>query len=112
MNFNNSSELLLVAKSSFTEVIEHIKNVKKRFGAEIVKKIMFNDDQTTTETLDDVDDRIMDTRNTEKYYIRTAWGFLTRICPTFHEKNIKIYVENYKKKHIESPIGIYLTPCN
>lgn len=52
----------LAAKSAFTEVIDHIKNVKKRFGAEIVKKIMFNDDETTDETLEDVDDRAIDTR--------------------------------------------------
>ena len=33
-------------KSAYTEVIDHLKNVKKRFGNDIAKRIMFNDDET------------------------------------------------------------------
>ena len=47
-----------MAKSAFNEVIDHIKNVKRRFGAEIVKKIMFNDDETLNdEALDELDEQ-------------------------------------------------------
>lgn len=68
--------------------------MKKRFGAEIVKKIMFNDQTSTPETLDDIDDRIMETRNPDKYPKCKIYFFVFVIIGRFLDNGKDFYLIN------------------
>ena len=89
-------------KSAYTEVIDHLKNVKKRFGNDIAKRIMFNDDETELrseqkllEEADYIDDdpnqEVLDESSNRNIVKKFITKFITVECGVYMDKNLAIF---------------------